>query len=511
MKKAVFVALLLLGLALAMGALASELIDISFDDIGVTTAFPEDWVLVTPENVAEHLQFFDTPLAVSAANQMLAEGVRAIAFSPDGTARMRVIAQEDEQTALYFDIERYTPAMRTEIKNDFLDKKAWALTGFRCSEAEWKMRVGQGRLLWMVYTMRFGEETVARGRRVYTVRNGVAYTLDMQLSAPLRFTNKDNKLFEAFVASTAFPESGEMPPLPTALTLTDAIPEETASANFTLRGKAVAKSSVTAWARAADEEPALVGEARAAEGGSFTLKVTLPAEGEYQLFVRATLEGYAESSAGGWVKYDADAIPVSFTSLPSGDVYDATIYLRGKTLPGVTLQLMEGERNQTVRTGSDGAFSFRIDPVQTGERELVLAISKKGYEGKRFTINFNRLWHKADFIAYLKSVLKSLSYENLIKSPEKYVGRLVSYSGTVTELSSSGGMTYVRFALEQKRDGTWKNEIIAVTSDADVPAVGTRAKFYVVVEGENVLYSVTDAEGRDSMVAIPRVELLAYE
>lgn len=512
MKYAVTLLLTCLMLLCIPQALAAEGTETVLLEIGVVTAFPSSWTVVTPSNAAEHAALLEAAGLAWEKEALLAEGVYAVAFAPDSDATLRVTAREgDETQALYYDIERYTAQMRTAIKNDFLDKAAWALTGYRYSEAEWTNREGQGRLLNLTYTIRHAEETVARGRQVYTIRNGLAFTLDLQVGAR-QITTEEGRIFTNFVNATTFPESLDMPLLPVGLTVTDTVPEETNKAAFTLRGQTMGGASVSAYAQASSGDPALVGEAAASSSGAYKLDITLPAEGEYRLYLVASLEGYADSEAGYWISYDTARLPVSFTSYPDGLVTDEKIVVSGKTLSGVSIQCMEGETNKTAKTGSDGVFSFTLDKAIVGERTVVLSMTKDGYQNRRFTLQFDRQWLMEDYAKYLSGQVQSLSYKNLSENAEKYAGRLVSYTGQVIEVSNYGDRWYVQLALTKTQDGAWTDHLIAISDGVEIPlAGGDTATLYVEVINDTYGFTEVTDDGEVINRNYPAVTLLAYQ
>lgn len=512
MKKAIILALLCMlcpAFALAADEFAAP---VTLNEIGVTAAFPMGWTVVTPETAQAHPLYFPGTAPEDIADNLRAEGVYAIAFSPAGDAALRVIASEgDAVQALYFDIDRYTAAMRSEIRSDFLNKAAWALTGYRYSEAEWTNRSAQGRMLWLVYTVRFEEETVARGRQAYTIRNGLAFTLDLQVTART-VTAAEQKLFESFVSGVTLPVSHDMPLMPVGLTLTAPLPEETYNADIAVRGTTTKGAIVSAWIKRDNGDPVLAGEAKANASGVFRVDVALPDSGDWWIALNASLEGHADSTASGWVNYNPTRIPVNFTQLPTGDVDDAKIVISGKTISGVTIQCMEGSTNVKKTTGSDGSFSFTLDRAIVGQRTVVLSMDKKGFVNRRVDITFNRVWKMDDYFKYLAEKVQSLSYQNLHDSAAKYLGRLVRYTGQIISVSESGGITYVHLALTVDKNGKWSDGIIAEWSGGDVAlSEGDRATLYVEVTAQTYGFTDTTNEGDAVRLTLPSVKLLAYQ
>lgn len=504
--------MIMLLLCAAATATAEGTVGYAIEEIGLSTAFPSGWQVVTPDSVSQHFKYFSESTPESAAENMRTEGVYAVAFSPSGDAALRVLARTGDATQTqYHDIERYSAAMRSAIKNDFMDKAAWALTGYRYSEAEWTNKEGTGRVLNLIYTIRFGEDTVGRGRQVYTIRNGLAITLDLQVTGSRKLTADEEKIFDAFVRDTVFPESVNYPLFPVGLDLTTTVPEETVKADISIKGETTKGATITATLLPEEGDPTQAGQVTANNSGKFTLEFTLPYEGEWRLMLAAELEGYSPMDAGYWISYNQRVLPVTFTSRPEGDVYDSQIEITGKTISGVTIQCMEGDANKKVTTGSDGKFSFKVDRGITGTRTVVLSFTKKGYDNRRFDITFNRKWEREDYIKYLSDKVQSLSYQNLSENAEKYLGRMVKYSGEVLDISTVADRTYVQLGLKQEKDGTWTERIIAVTDGQDILLnTGDKTSLYIEVTGETYAFSGVTSEGDAVDIDLPSVRLLTY-
>lgn len=503
----VLFALLLTAAPLFGAQAATTFTPFELESAGLTAAFPSGWTVVTPETTALYMQWFAESSAEIASNNMLSEGCAAVAFSPDGNDELRVFVTEDDDSALYWDISRYTQSMRSGIRSDYLDRDAWALTGYRFTSAEWTNKSEQGYVLWLAFTMRYDEEIIARGLQAFTVRGGKRITVEFRTSGKVE--DADSSTFRKCVGAFIFPQADEteMPLLPVGLTVTGGLPEETCKQSFTLRGTTTKKAIVTAMLSDQDGNVVDGGSAAADSSGAYKLTVTVPSEGEWQLLVTASLDGMEDTSLSGWLTYDADMLPVNFTSYLSGDVYDSKLVLSGKTIEGVKIQCLENDVNKTVRTDSSGSFSFTLDRGITGERKVILQLSKSGYADRRFFIEFNRCWEDGEYAEYLENQVQSLSYENLSTKGDHYVGRIVKYSGVVQEVSSSGERYYVRFA----RNGDEALQLIAVQDGGEMPlAAGDSATIYFSVTGEHYTFSTVTADGEAKDTDLPSVTLLSW-
>ncbi len=512
MKRAFPFALLFAALLLCLALPAAADTPLLLPELGVSTAFPDGWTVVTPETASDHADLLKGTDPSIFAETMKVEDVYAVAFSSSGDARLRLIIREgDETEALYYDIERYTTAMRSEIKDYFMDKDNWSDAGVRYSAAEWTNKKAEGRLLRLTYSVRQNDEIVSRGRQAFTVRGGMAFTLELIVTGR-QVESKDEKALDALIAATAFPSDAGMPPLPVGLTVTGGIPEEASDSEIKLKGETMKGATVTARLQQETGAVKVAGSVKANASGLYSITVTLPSAGDFMIYLTASMDGYADTIEGGWVTYTPGKLPVTFTSLPEGDVTDSQIIISGKTLPNVSIQCMEGDTNKKKTTGSDGKFSFTLDRAIVGERTVVLSMTKKGYDNRRVNIQFNRVLTMADTIKILKESLQSLSYKNLDERGPSYAGRRVSYTGTVIDLSSYGDRHYVQMALSTDKSGDWQEGMVAIWEGGALPlAIGDRVTVYVEVTGDTYGYSRMTAKGDLEDLNLPSLKLLAYE
>ena len=481
---------------------------IPLPEIGVTAVIPDGWTAVTPDTVAKYFSFFEEETPEIAAEVMRSEGVYLVAFSNNGAALRLIVEEGAGDIALYHDIGRYTPQMRTRIKNDFLDHAAWELTGYRFTEAEWTNREGQGRMLNLTYNLRYGGEIIARGRRAYTIRAGKAFSLDLQAKGR-QVTPEEVRAFTTFVSRTKLPESMVVPLLPAGLVITSLIPEETYKPDVVIRGESTAGAVIEACFVDGEGNIIEAGGAEAEKSGKFALEIRVPGEGEYSLFLVASLPGYLDSEYNCWIDYNRKRLPVTFTSFPAGDVYDPAIIIAGKTVSGVKIQCMEGETNKKTTTGSNGEFSFKLDRNIVGPRKVTLSFDKQGFDNRRFTAEFNRQWLMEDFAKHLAGEVQPLSYKNLSENWGKYSGRLVKYSGEALEISGNGSRTFVLLGTRQDKSGIWLDRLVAVI-DAEVSfSEGDRVTVYGRVADETYTYPDPVDAGKDSQ--LPSILMLAYE
>jgi len=509
MKKTLCFALICLAL-LASAAAQASLSKYPLSDLGASISLPSDYTVVTPETVSSHLEFFGATSAEDAEREMILSGVHVAAFSPSQDVMLRLTAVDGDETAkAYHDIERYTAAMRTEIRTFFLDRKNFD-EGMRYTEADWTNKTGRGRILQLQYTVREGEEIIIRGRQAYTIRAGMAFTLDMQVTGR-RISAEDERMFDSVLGALVFPRDENVPLLPVGLKLAEPIPEEVHRDTLTLRGETTKGATVAAYYQPNIGNPVPIGEVTASNSGAFRLDIQLYT-GDNRIYILATLGGFEDSDVAAWVNYDPSRLPVSFTSYPEGIVTDERIIVSGKTIPGVTIQCMEGETNKKTTTGSDGRFSFTLDRDATGSRRVALSFDRAGFANRRFTFDFTREWLMEDWVRQLAKQAQSLSYQNLTENTQRFIGRIVCYSGLVVEVSESEGVTYVDLASRQDSSGNWGNRIIAFSeAGMEIPLQqGDMADIYFEVTPETFTFPDNLSELDGQTIELPAVKLLGY-
>src|SRR5699024_7006776 len=144
----------------------------------------------------------------------------------------------------------------------------------RYQSASWLTHSSMGRFLLLRYNVRENDEIVARGLQYFTIRNGVNYVIDWQVSGR-SLTNADLTWFRQEILETfRFTVQIDPPPLP--VTLEVALPTETGSADLTVSGTASANATLTLSGVCGEGEQTVLAQGEASSGGSFTLSFTLP-------------------------------------------------------------------------------------------------------------------------------------------------------------------------------------------------------------------------------------------
>ncbi|MDR1568868.1 MAG: hypothetical protein LBS72_00080 [Oscillospiraceae bacterium] len=441
-------ALALLALLCALPIMAASAQTVILPNAQLSSEFPADWLIVTPETAARNAAMLGTT-ADLAETLMRSDNIVVAAFSPAKDAALRVRMSESEDAGVYFDIERYTPEMRAAIKEDYLDASIWKVTGLRFTAAEWKKTSAAGRYLRLTYNRREGDEIVSRGVMAFTVRNGREVTLQLQVEGR-QPTSKELKMFDEWLADTKYTPELTMPPLPAGFEFDAAPPQETITTELKIKGKTAPAAVVSASLVQGGSAPFKIGEAVAKASGAFTLPITLPGEGTWTLVLESICEGYSTTRIESPLSCNSARIPINLSTPLEGEIWDAQPRLIGTTLPGVKITVQDGEDTLTKRA-SEGTFNIKLNPQPEGERTVRVTLSAQGMSDRTVTYRFDRRWNTNDYAEYLDDQAKNISYANLVEKSDKYKGSVVCFTGEVLDSVYEEGTTFIRLATSDKK------------------------------------------------------------
>lgn len=497
MKRIILALILMLlpGLALAQR--------IEMDEAHVLFDYPDTYTVVSPQLALVYDRLLeDAGIDAEALSQEMAQqGVLSRAYNADFSESLSVIARSDDLSEEIFDISRVTDEQRRRLRSRVESNSLWETTGLRAQDVEWQ-KEGGDYWLYVHYTRTRAEETVGRGLRYITVRNGMYVMIDWQVSGR-RFSNSDLKTFRARTHDLSVTEQIEEPVRSVALTAS--IPTETTTAAFEITGKATAGAMLVACAPDGSGQMQTLSVSNVGTSGNFSMLVELPEEGRYDITLTASREGMNDTSAEGTVTYSAKTLPVS--GVPEDGsvtiVTTDTMTLAGKTLSGVEIQLVTPFGLTKKRAGNDGSFSFELTTKDAGEYNYTLVCDKNGYNQRRIQFTVSRVMTGDQEREAIRKSAEKISYKNLQKDLDENRGKVMSLYGPVTEVSSSGSQTYIRMQFNRDGSGTWYNPIVIVTGEEISVREGDMMTAVVTVAG---VYDEQDASGAD--VKVPWFELM---
>lgn len=495
-------AALLLSLALLPACACAQRIEM--EAAHVAFDYPESWLVVSPQLAQIYAPLLkEAGIDADALSEELeVSGVQSRAYNKDFSQWLSIVAWRDDLSENIYDIESATDAQRRTMRTRAESSTLFETTGLRTQDAEWQK---EGGVYWLYvhYTKTRSGETVGRGIRYVTVRNGMYIALDWQLASG-RFGNRDIASLRARLSDLTVTERIEQPMR--TVSLTAEIPAETMTSELVITGKTEPGALLLAEAPDGRGDMQTLSVGQAGKSGAFSLLVPLEDEGSYAITLTASVEGMLDASVTGEVSFSAKTLPVSLSGIQDGSsavVTQDSFTLSGQTLAGVQMQLVTPLGLTKKRAANDGTFSFELTTKDEGEYDYTLICTKDGYDQRRIQFTLVRQMTNEQERAAIKKSAETLSYKKLQQALPENNGRTLVITGPVTELSSTGSHTYLRMMYNKNADGTWYNPVIVIADGEAGVREGDMATLAVTVDG---VYEEQDAQGNP--VAVPRLKLL---
>lgn len=477
---------------------------ITMQEQGLTFDFPDSWLVVSPQLARIYAPLLEEKgVDGEALSQELEEqGVLARAYRADFRQHMSVITRSDDLSAEIFDSEAITEEQRKELRRLAENNRIWETTGNRAQDVEWH-REGGEYWLYIHYVKTFADETVGRGLRYVTIKNGMYVMLDWHIDSG-RFGNRDIASFRARTHDLTAEKIANAPT--PVVRLTAEIPQETTVADLVITGKTTANATLVAQAPDAQGEMQLLSVGQAGSGGSFSLLVPLEEEGIYDITLTASMEGMLDASASGTVVYSAKTLPVSLGGIEDGGVHTVTTdktVISGQTLAGTQMQLVTPFGVSKKRAGNDGRFSFELTTDSAHEYRYTLILDKDGFDQRRYPFTILRVMTDDQEKANVRKSAEKISYRQLQRALPEDMGRVMSLYGPVSEVSQSGSSYYIRMQFNKGADGAWYNPVIIVAKEDMGAKIGDMITVVCEVSG---VFEEQDSQGEPVMV--PRFDLM---
>ena len=485
---------------LAMGPGAAGAQTVVMDEGHVAFDYPDSWLVVSPQLCGVYAPLLeDAGLdADELARELEQTRTLSRAYNENYTQYLSVLIGEDELSQEIYEIENATDGQRATLRRRVEANSFWETTGLRTQDAEWQKEDG-GYWLYAHYTVTRAGETVGRGLRYITVRNGLYVEMDWRIASG-RFSGRDLNAFRARLADLVVTEQIAEPVRD--VKLEAQIPAETSKAQVEITGTATAGATVIAETPDGNGAMLTLDAETASSSGQFVLTLELDREGSYDVTVTASKEGMNDASVSGAIAYSAKTLPVSGIS-ESQTVTSDKVTVSGTTLAGVQLQLVTPFGVSKKRAGNDGTFSFELTTATAGDYNYTLILDKSGYNQRRVPFTITRVTTDEQEKDKIRQTAVKLSYKALQQDKEANRGKVMRLYGPVSEISSSGSIHYIRLQYNKDAKGKWYNDVVII-ADTDTGAkVGDMMTAVVTVDG---VYNEQDASGKD--VIVPRFTLL---
>lgn len=221
-----------------------------------------------------------------------------------------------------------------------------------------------------------------------------------------------------------------------------------------------------------------LGRTAARRDGTFSIKVTLPQEGD---LVLAVMTDSAEAMLA--VQYEMPVAKLEITGPENTTFTGENVMVRGQTEPEATVYIEGKGMNTNVKANRNGDFSIRVFIESEGAQTFTLRAKAKGFKENRTEITLTREYTLREGIANFRKRMQSVSYESLVKEPEKYAGKHFTFRGRVEAFTDYDGQPCALVCVDNVAVGSWKNPVWVVLTGEEEIDVGDVATFYLTGGG----------------------------
>lgn len=221
-----------------------------------------------------------------------------------------------------------------------------------------------------------------------------------------------------------------------------------------------------------------LGKATAKKDGTFTLKVTLPEEGD---LVLAVMTDTAETMLA--VQYEMPMAKFIITAPEDTTFSGDHVMVRGETEPNATVYIEGKGMSTNVKANKNGDFSIRVFIEDEETQTFVLRTKVKGCRENRTEITLTREFTLREGIANFRKKMQAVDYATLAKDPEKYAGKWFTFRGRVEAFTDYDGKACALVCVDNVAVGEWKDPIWVVLTGEEELAEGNIATFYLSGEG----------------------------
>ena len=246
-----------------------------------------------------------------------------------------------------------------------------------------------------------------------------------------------------------------------------------------------------------------LGKATAKKDGTFSVKVTLPQEGD---LVLAVMTDSAEAMLA--VQYEMPMIKLEITGPENTTFTGENIMVRGRTEPEATVYIEGKGMSTNVKANKNGDFSIRVFIENEGSQTFSLRAKAKGFRENRTEITLTREFTLREGIANFRKRMQSVTYANLAKEPEKYAGKSFMFRGRVEAFTDYDGQPCALVCVDNVAVGEWKDPVWVVLTGEEELSAGDVATFYLV--GEGLTLPADSRYARDSSEAEAPVAAAKY-
>ena len=337
-----------------------------------------------------------------------------------------------------------------------------------------------------VYTVRYA--TLHLGRLCMLTQTVVGRVPDASDDAQVEGVLSGVRFLSAVTAPTPTPTPAptatpEPTPVPTPgvagvvaeegeMTVTG-VPAFTTSAVIDIAGTAGASQEVTV--RAGDKT---LGQTSAKKDGTFSIRVTLPEDGD---IVLAVMTDTAEKMLA--VRYEMPPASLTITGPEETTFTGDNIVLKGETEPNATVFIESDSYRTNVKANRNGAWSVRIYFDAEGSETYTVRTQPEGFSEARTQVTLTRELTEREWVANFRVKMIEPKYEDLAANVQDYAGKQLVERGKVMEFTDYDGTPCALICTANPSKGVWTEPMWVVLGDETEIKLEDIVTVYLVCEG----------------------------
>ena len=485
MKKRIFCLFVLLMLA-ASCALAQSTYVFPYEGIRYTQGSGE--TVLTQTNLGQHSELIASlgTTADAILSSYMASGIVMEVIPADGGQIAVSFADagafsEDESLAALSD-ERRDAFLAQYADSGLYESCEWTRTDPLCVRLTSSAMYGS----MPVYTLRYA--TLHLGRVCMLTQTVVGRVPSREDDEKLEQVLSGIRFLSSVTAPTPSPTPVPTPtPEPTAVptpgiaetvkaegTMTvEGIPAYTGEATLTITGTVDASQEVTV--RVGSDT---LGRVTAKKDGTFSLRVTLPEEGDLTL---AVMTDTAERMFS--IRYEKPVARLTITEPETDTFTGENVTIKGETEPEATVYIEGDGIKANVKASRSGAYSARIAFPGIGTRTLTLTVKADGFTSASATLTLTREQTQKEWLSAFRMKMIELDYADCEKNPQKYADKRFVERGKVMEFADYNGSPCALVCTNNPGKGVWTEPIWVILDKDTEVKVEDILTFYLVGEG----------------------------
>ena len=547
LRKLLFVALFLLLAVVCASALADT--EYSLTPAPATVTLKDNRTVVTADTLNEHPELL-TAIAMSKDDALAdwqSRGVVLQAWSDVKKAKyscLEICVLQDAEAAAYPDLVHSSDKAAWRAYEEAMKKsESWNGQGYTFQEIDKNQLTADGNRYLLLKYKRSSPTGDYRGYMARTVFKNYTIIFDMKVYNQLPTDSNANELYRVIrtlsdsgaeglpaVSGSSGDGTGEQ----TAeggetgaaqvseapkLTITQGPPREINTNSFIVEGTTLPGAQVIGvmMKSIGDPIPQRFETIAHAKTGAFKMNVSIP-EGEESVWLM-TLNVYENAESNEIIAekvfdtttYKKTLIPFELDEEVPEQNYNEELVISGTTMKAVDVQCIATDGSgKTIfdkksHPNGTGRFTFKIPMKDEGVYEIAIAVTKKGYDTKRFTYSVERFLTDEARQVQIRKQASRVGYGALTSRMDQYVGKVLTFSVWITGIEKLGDEWVVSVAGAQVGDH-YSQPMVFFTEQEPSFAVEEKHTLYGTCKGP---FEVQSEEGTES--AVPSFDLLLVD